>query len=541
MGLYQKDKSVEPGGNWVWSNGEPLIFTNWYPGEPNNGSNEDYGEFNFRAGTWNDASNNAIFYGIIELNDPSYAYNFKFTYGDGDFYQGMVYAAWDKGYSNGYTQTVTDENGLAGKYEITTVAFGVPSSSINGRVYVTNYYDAQSNRFYDVVNGKATGLDHLGSESGYIIKDSVPEYRFGNAGGKILRGGCRRQVFLQIHLWQRRLLRGDCLCRPGIPGLLSGINDSLQGRDGGDGYYQITGVSYEGDSSKYGQVYVNLYFDKETNNKYKPLGYGKAVGTGYLGSESDYIVKVDNLTKFGQGYLEADVACDKYNFVYYYGNGDSYSGYVYADPAYGYYYGKKWTTTNATGNTGYYLITAANYTGVNTTEYNKVYVNSYYDGDMSKKSFVPLNNKNPLGTNYLGSEIGYIVKDAIPTYHFGQGSLEADVGDKYTFQYTYGNGDYYVGTVYADPAYGYYTGWKKSVTNETGNTGYYEILGQEYTRTSGTNKGKVFVSKYYDGDSSKKIFSPTNTSALTDQYLGNEFGFIYQFGVMDYKFRRRYR
>ena len=79
---------------------------------------------------------------------------------------------------------MTDEHGHTGTYEIKSLAFGVPSNALDGRIYVTNYYDAQSHRFYDTVSGLAAGLSHLGSETGFIIKDKIGDYRFGNYLGK---------------------------------------------------------------------------------------------------------------------------------------------------------------------------------------------------------------------------------------------------------------------------------------------------------------------------------------------------------------------
>jgi len=56
------DKAHE--GQFVWSNGDPLTFNRWYPGEPNNLGNEDavviynFANGNFR---WNDAVGNALY------------------------------------------------------------------------------------------------------------------------------------------------------------------------------------------------------------------------------------------------------------------------------------------------------------------------------------------------------------------------------------------------------------------------------------------------------------------------------------------------
>ena len=53
------DQQVE--GLFMWTNGDPVTYTHWDPGEPNNGggSGEDYVLMNWIApGKWNDGTNN---------------------------------------------------------------------------------------------------------------------------------------------------------------------------------------------------------------------------------------------------------------------------------------------------------------------------------------------------------------------------------------------------------------------------------------------------------------------------------------------------
>ena len=73
---------VQSEGNFVWSSGEAVSYTNWYSGEPSNsGGAENYTAINWggRVGSWNDLANNGAFNsnplaGIIEIiTDANYS------------------------------------------------------------------------------------------------------------------------------------------------------------------------------------------------------------------------------------------------------------------------------------------------------------------------------------------------------------------------------------------------------------------------------------------------------------------------------------
>ncbi len=56
-------------GTWVWLNGEPVTYTNWNAGEPNNSGNEDYMHVNYSvAGGWNDIAGTGNYPAIIEFD-----------------------------------------------------------------------------------------------------------------------------------------------------------------------------------------------------------------------------------------------------------------------------------------------------------------------------------------------------------------------------------------------------------------------------------------------------------------------------------------
>jgi len=70
IGLYQPNPipEIEPDGGWEWVSGEPLIYLNWAPGEPNNLGGENWGELVDNG--WNDRFNFTPIPWIVESPVP---------------------------------------------------------------------------------------------------------------------------------------------------------------------------------------------------------------------------------------------------------------------------------------------------------------------------------------------------------------------------------------------------------------------------------------------------------------------------------------
>ncbi len=67
------DVAVE--GTFVWPNGDPAVYTNWEPGEPNDRRGEDYTLMYVTTYDWNDLANFTEYggtpvYGVVEIPEP---------------------------------------------------------------------------------------------------------------------------------------------------------------------------------------------------------------------------------------------------------------------------------------------------------------------------------------------------------------------------------------------------------------------------------------------------------------------------------------
>lgn len=75
LGLYQEPGSIEPDQGWNWISGEPVTYTNWETGSPDNfEGNQHFAYMYYQGdGTWDDGRNdNAFFFnpsgaGVVEV------------------------------------------------------------------------------------------------------------------------------------------------------------------------------------------------------------------------------------------------------------------------------------------------------------------------------------------------------------------------------------------------------------------------------------------------------------------------------------------
>jgi hypothetical protein len=87
IGFYQPPGSPEPAGGWTWSSGEPVIYTNWGLGEPNN-NNQGPSAAIIMDSNWNDTFQTLSLRGIIErATQPTpHAYDWKYNPATGHWY-----------------------------------------------------------------------------------------------------------------------------------------------------------------------------------------------------------------------------------------------------------------------------------------------------------------------------------------------------------------------------------------------------------------------------------------------------------------------
>ena len=70
-GIWIGLNDIQSEGQWVWSSGELVSYTNWGGSEPNNLGGEDVASL-YGYGGWNDLNGNRYsIYGIVEMSKPT--------------------------------------------------------------------------------------------------------------------------------------------------------------------------------------------------------------------------------------------------------------------------------------------------------------------------------------------------------------------------------------------------------------------------------------------------------------------------------------
>ncbi|MTJ42475.1 Calx-beta domain-containing protein [Dolichospermum flos-aquae] len=460
---------------------------------------------------YNSAGGGDYFSNSNEADLINQQYTFTYTYGNGDSYSGYGYAAQGTYTVGQVLDGYTNETGNPGYYTINSVDNA--GTGNNNYVYVTSYTDGDTG--YGTTNSISSwGYNGLGSEYGsaynanysgdtgfnsYYEADlpAVLQVRLNlladNNGiaGEIISNdqvGLNRSFFVEIQVAD---LRGNAA---GVNGL--GLNLAWDGLilESIDTPFDPTNIItanfpllQDGTLDNSSGLINNL-----SGGSLPAFELGQAIGVNQLerfallrfqteNSTGTYYftTTVDNAALADDNpYYSLDVETsqpifigsvyNQYNFTYNYGNGDSYTGYVYAVE--GTYTAGQTIggIANETGYTGQYTIDSIASTTLDSFYNGHVYVTSYTDGDTGFGAAGYLN----IGAGYsgLGSEYGYAY-DA-NGYSFDpyfSNSAEADIlaNQKYNFTYSYGNGDSYSGYGYA--AVGTYTAGQTigGIANET--------------------------------------------------------------------------
>jgi len=143
------------------------------------------------------------------------------------------------------------------------------------------------------------GTASLGSEDTYIILADIPEYRF---------GASFYEADLVAYAYEFTLTyeNGDHYAGTVYAAPEHGYDPcylkNTMDENSQTATYDITSETPGFEVSLAGQVFVDTYYDQESNFTYTPVHAGSVVGTDYLGSERDYIL-FDGmvLNRFGVG------------------------------------------------------------------------------------------------------------------------------------------------------------------------------------------------------------------------------------------------
>jgi len=299
------------------------------------------------------------------------------------------------------------------------------------------------------------------------------------------------------------------------------------GWDGTD--YEI--YAYDGSSTQ--QITNNNYDDKFAKVNYA----GQILWNGYDGT---------NWYLYG---AQGDYS--RYDFVYHYASGDTYTGYVYAPTSFKSFISNGTDIYNEPAPMGGFSLDGGYYHFTKVTDGfdafwdKKSYINSYYETDYSQSLSVNGNGSANAGSVYvadrtLAHESGYALYNSQPSYFdpFTTAKTYSSSGfSAYYFYYYYSAGsDCYTGYFYAP------TDWASSMTSQyqynqpiqmggAALAGYYYFYNQVDGYDVSYNK-KAYVTAYYDAAVGATLsVSPTastssGTVTVNDRLRAYETGYV---------------
>jgi hypothetical protein len=242
----------------------------------------------------------------LQVNLPIQKYNFTYYFngtnqGAQDSYNGYFYAN-AKTYSTGQwidPKSSNNETGFNGKYLITEVATAGTTTDL-GKIFVSNYFNQENNTNYRPLyfsQGKTSGTAGLGSEFDYIDNDRSIDNDFGadSAEYDVMYHKYSFEYFYNGTDRSADYYTGWVIAKAGLyttDAQYQWIDPNPTNNETGlNGRYKITAWDRNATVADVGKVYIDRYFDSQTQESFTPHKFAsqQASGSNFLGSESDFI------------------------------------------------------------------------------------------------------------------------------------------------------------------------------------------------------------------------------------------------------------
>ena len=175
-------------GTWEWVTGEPVVYTNWYQGEPNNSGDEDYASYyyKFTNGQWNDGNfghgtDNDKQYFLCEWDEYSVSWsnrkNSSLSTNRLTVYQnsnGKYIAAKDAKIEYNGQEYVTDAHGTASTPAVDSGSVTVSKSGFITRTLTAAQLEVSKNIYLEPTNDNAPIVTAVWIENTDVLHDSYP-------------------------------------------------------------------------------------------------------------------------------------------------------------------------------------------------------------------------------------------------------------------------------------------------------------------------------------------------------------------------------